>query len=189
MAKIRNNIKIKKNILLRCLEYRIFHIQDSPHKIALGLALGLFIGWTPLIGLHIFIAVIVSFLLRANKFAAFVSVWVSNVFTFVIIYYPSYLFGRFILNFFDPERTLTSRQVLSAMNNLFSPSNLLAGFYTKEYWQQFWVLTKSIGPELWLGSIIIGGVVAVGSYFICLNIIKAHRAKNPHRRYRILITK
>lgn len=175
--------KIKKNSLLRWVEFKILHIEESPHKIALGLAIGLFVAWTPLIGLHIFVAIGLSFLLRANKFASFISVWVSNVFTFFIIYYPSYLFGRFILNFFDPERALTGRQVLHALNSLFSPANILNGLYTKEYWKQFWGLTKSIGPELWLGSIIIGSAVAAAAYFVCISIIKSHRAKNPHRRY------
>ncbi|OQA02189.1 MAG: hypothetical protein BWY69_01177 [Planctomycetes bacterium ADurb.Bin401] len=176
--------KIKKNLLLRCLEFKILHIQDSPHKIALGLAVGLFVGWTPLVGLHILLALGLSVLLKANKFASFVTIWVSNVFTLFIIYYPSYLFGRYILNFFDPERALTSRQVLTALNDLFSPLNLLTKVHTKEYWNQFLILSKSMGLELSIGSIIIGGVVAVGSYFLSLKLIKAHRAKNPHRRYR-----
>lgn len=175
--------KKKKHKLLRFLEYKILHIEDSPHKIALGLALGMFIAWTPLMGLHIFIALVLSMLLRANKFAALVSIWVSNVFTFFIIYYPSYLLGSFLFNIFAPERTLTREQVADAFNKLFGPANFLTGIFTKQYWSDFISLSKTIGPELWLGCLIIGSIVAICSYFICYKLIIKHRAKNPHRRY------
>ncbi|MEN6386662.1 MAG: DUF2062 domain-containing protein [Phycisphaerales bacterium] len=176
--------KIKSNRLFRYFEYKILHIDDSPHKIALGLAIGLFMAWSPLMGLHIILAVALSFLLRANKFSAFVSVWVSNVFTFFIIYYPSYLLGRFILSFFAPAGRLSSQEVLSSLRNLFSFENFIKAFYSADYWKEFWLLSKTIGLELWIGCTIIGSIVAVISYFICVKVIKSHRAKNPHRRYR-----
>jgi uncharacterized protein (DUF2062 family) len=50
--------KIKRNKLIRFLEYKILHIEDTPHKISLGVALGLFIAWSPLLGLH-FLQIIV----------------------------------------------------------------------------------------------------------------------------------
>jgi uncharacterized protein (DUF2062 family) len=176
--------KIKRNKLFRYLEFKILHIDDSPHKISLGVAIGLFMGWSPLLGLHIIIALGLSLILRANKFAALVSVWVSNIFTFFIIYYPSYLFGRFVLNIFAEDKTTSRQQVTDALNKLLSPSNMLTGFLTKDYWEHFWMLSKTIGPELWIGCTIIGGFVSIFSYFACYKLIKSHRAKNPHRRYR-----
>ncbi len=176
--------KVRKNKLFRYFEYKVLHIEDSPHKIALGLAIGLLVGWTPLLGLHIFMALGLSLLFRANKFAAFVSIWISNIFTFFIIYYPSYVFGRFVLNIFAEDRTTSRQQVTDALNKLLSPGNMMTGFFTKEYWQHFWVLSKTIGPELWIGTSLIGGFVAVCGYLACIKIIKSHRAKNPHRRYR-----
>ena len=63
------------------MNIKILHIDDSPHKISLGLAIGLFIAWTPLLGLHILLVIALTMLLRANKFAALVSVWVSVIFS------------------------------------------------------------------------------------------------------------
>jgi hypothetical protein len=79
---------------------------------------------------------------------------------------------------------MSDQQVSSLFNKLFAPSNMLTGFYTKEYWSNFWTLLKQIGPELWIGCLILGSVAGVASYFICYKLVKSHRAKNPHRRYR-----
>ena len=174
----------RKHPILRYLEYKIVHIDDSPAKIALGLAIGLFVAWTPLLGLHILIVLALAVLLRANKFVALTSVWVSNVFTFAIIYYPAYLLGRAVCSVFPYQSRLSSQEVSEAFNKLFAPTNILTGFFTKDYWRQFWSLTKTIGPELWLGCFLLGGLVALVASLICYKLVKNHRAKSPHRRYR-----
>jgi uncharacterized protein (DUF2062 family) len=175
--------KKKKNKFLRFFEYKILHIDDSPHKIALGLAAGLFIAWTPLLGVHLLLVIALTILLRANKFAALTSVWVSNIFTIPFVYYPSYLVGRVVCNISTPHRTMSKEQVSAIFGRLFAPGNMLNDFYTREYWREFVILIKTIGPELWIGGFVLGGLIAVGSYIVCYNIIKSHRAKNPHRRY------
>jgi hypothetical protein len=173
----------RKNAFLRFFEYKIIHIDDSPHKIALGLALGLFIAWNPLFGLHILMVIFLSILLRANKFAALVSVCVSNIFTIPFVYYPAYLVGRAVYGFFFPNGIMSKQQVSQLFTELFVPSNMLANFHTREYWRQFLTLSKAIGPELWIGCFLLGGFIALCSYIICYNLVRYHRARNPHRRY------
>jgi len=176
-------IKRRKNNFLRFFEYKILHIDDSPHKIALGLACGLFVAWTPTLGIHLMMVIALTILLRANKFAALVSVWVSNVFTIPFVYYPAYLVGKIITDIFSPHQQMSSEQVTQLFAKLFAPSNMLTTFYTKQYWSDFWILIKEIGPELWIGGFILGGFIAAVSYIVCYYIIKSHRTKNPHRRY------
>lgn len=185
MKKIAGKKTIKHKIL-RYLECKIMHIQDSPHKISLGVGLGLFIAWTPFLGLHILIALVLSVILKANKFATLVSIWVSNIFTFAIIYYPSYLVGRFVFQL-SPWHTNMSKERVSALfNELFRPGNMITGFFTSQYWSRFWTLTSSIGLELWVGCFLVGGLVAVTGYIFCYYLINHHRSQNPHRRYKII---
>ena len=90
-------IKQRKKLLrpvINFIKYRVLHVDDSPHRIALGVSIGLFAAYLPPLGIHILAALILSFLLRANKFVAVTFVWLSNPFTFVFIYYPNYLMGR-----------------------------------------------------------------------------------------------
>ena len=176
--------KKRKNKFLRFFEYKILHIDDSPHKIALGLACGLIVAWTPLLGIHLMMVIALAVLLRANKFAALVSVWVSNIFTIPFVYYPAYVVGKIACGIFSSRAQMSGEQVSALFAKLFAPSNMLTTFYTKEYWLQFWTLIKAIGPELWIGCLLLGGFIAAVSYVACFYIIKNHRAKNPHRRYR-----
>lgn len=175
--------KRRKLKSLRFMEYKILHIDDTPHKIALGVALGIFIAFSPLIGLHLPLVIVFCMLLRSNKFAALTSVWISNVFTYPFIFYPAFLVGRFLCRFLPFHVTLTSREVWAYLNRLFAPSNMISGFLTRDYWRHFWILAKSIGPELWVGCIFVGGIIAAASYFVSYRMIISHRLKNPHRRY------
>ena len=76
----------------------IFEIKDSPHSIALGLAVGLWISLTPTVGIQMTLALIVCTLLRANVLIAVAMCWVSNPVTFIPMYYGYYRFGLVVMN-------------------------------------------------------------------------------------------
>ncbi|MBF0451994.1 MAG: DUF2062 domain-containing protein [Candidatus Magnetomorum sp.] len=70
----------------------------SPNEISLGLAIGVFSGVLPLLGLQTVIMIFILWLLRrSNKVAAFLSSWVMNQFTVIPILYMDYQMGLFIL--------------------------------------------------------------------------------------------
>lgn len=82
---------------------RLMRLQDSPERIARGMALGLFIGMTPTFGIQMALALVAGFLLRENKLAAVIGVWVTNPFTAPFIYGLEYETGRFLLGLPHPE--------------------------------------------------------------------------------------
>ena len=53
--------------LRRFFIYRVLHVDDTPHRIALGIAVGIFITWTPTIGMQMILTVLISALVGANK--------------------------------------------------------------------------------------------------------------------------
>jgi len=169
--------------ILRFIQKKILHADDSAHKIALGVAVGVFIAWSPLLGLHIAMILVLCILLDANKFVAFTSTCISNVFTLVLIYYPSYLLGWFVLNIFRSEQAMSKEEVMLLFRDVFSVTNFIRGFYQSDYWLGVWGLVKNIGPELWVGSFILGSVAAVSSYMIFYHLVKYQRSKRPHRRF------
>ena len=72
-------------------------LDDSRHSIALGTAIGMFVGLTPTVGLQMIIVMVLwsatRRLFRFNQVAALLTVYISNPLTFVPIYYGLYRVG------------------------------------------------------------------------------------------------
>jgi len=82
---------------VRYLYLRLIRIRSSPQEIARGLAIGVFVGITPFIGIHMILAVALAVLLKGNKFMALLGTWVGNPLTFSFIFFLDYKVGRWIL--------------------------------------------------------------------------------------------
>ncbi len=76
---------------------RFLRIHGTPQEIALGFALGLFVGMSPFLGFHMAIAVFLAALFEWNKVSAAVGVWISNPLTVPVIYPLTYLVGAKLL--------------------------------------------------------------------------------------------
>lgn len=75
----------------------VISTKDSPKKIAFSFAVGIFIGISPLLGLHTVLALGAAWLFRTNKFVTVVAVYVTNPWTIVPIYTFSTWFGARLL--------------------------------------------------------------------------------------------
>ena len=64
----------------------ILHADDPPHRLALGVAIGMFVTFTPTVGLQMVLVGVLAWLLRANKLVGLPVVWLSNPATVVPIY-------------------------------------------------------------------------------------------------------
>ncbi len=134
--------------------YRVLHVDDTPHRIALGVAIGIFITWTPTIGLQMALTVALAALLRGNKVVGVPFVWISNPLTLVPIYGPNYWLGTKILGGeYDFDRFSRFAAAATAGGNWFER----LGTAWDATWTIFW--------PLWVGSAIVGLVLAVITYF------------------------
>ena len=75
-------------------------IADTPHSIALGSAIGIFFGFTPLWSLKTLLSIAVAWICRCNKIAAAIAVTVHDVLIFVMpaIYFAEYTMGCWVLH-------------------------------------------------------------------------------------------
>lgn len=64
----------------------ILQVRDTPHRIALAFALGVFMGISPLLGLHTIGAFFLAWVLKLNRLVAVVGVFVTNPWTIAPIY-------------------------------------------------------------------------------------------------------
>jgi uncharacterized protein (DUF2062 family) len=72
-------------------------LQGDPHYIAMGMAVGVFVAFTPTIPFHTVFAIGLAFVLKGSKPAALMGSWFSNPLTIPALYYGSFKIGDFLL--------------------------------------------------------------------------------------------
>ena len=75
----------------------LLHVEDSPSRVALAFALGVFIAFFPLLGIHTGLAIVIAIAFRLNKTAILVGAWTNNPWTIAPMYSAGTLLGCFVL--------------------------------------------------------------------------------------------
>jgi hypothetical protein len=75
----------------------LLHVEDSPSRVALAFALGVFIAFSPLLGIHTGLAIAVALLFRLNKVAILAGAWTNNPWTIAPMYSAGTFLGGFVL--------------------------------------------------------------------------------------------
>jgi uncharacterized protein (DUF2062 family) len=88
-------MNLKRTIKYHWLKFR--RLQGEPRSVALGAALGVFIGVTPTIPFHTALALSLAPLLRVSVIAAYMGIWISNPLTWVPQYIAAYEVGKYLL--------------------------------------------------------------------------------------------
>ena len=149
--------------------YKVMHADDPPHRLALGIAIGIFVTFLPLIGIQMVVSFSLAWLCRANKVVGVPLVWISNPLTMVPIYYPCYALGCRLLN----SSTDEWQQVYPNFIALFDePAASWAEIFSF-CWQH---LLGFVTP-LFLGSFIVATVLGITSYYVSLLAIRAYRLR------------
>jgi uncharacterized protein (DUF2062 family) len=65
---------------------QLLHIDDTPERTAAAFALGVFIGFSPFLGLHTILGIVIAFLMNVNRVAVLLGVY-SNLPWFLAPYY------------------------------------------------------------------------------------------------------
>jgi uncharacterized protein (DUF2062 family) len=76
---------------------RFSRLRGTPDEIAKGFALGIFIGMTPTFGFQVALAILFAYLLKENRLAAVLGVFITNPLTAPVIYAMEYEAGRILL--------------------------------------------------------------------------------------------
>jgi len=151
------------------VKHRVLHADDPPHRIALGVALGFALAWTPAIGLQTVLLILLGLLLRANIVAGMPALWLSNPFTLVPVYAPSYYLGKCMLGV-EAQGSFV-RDVSGAMR-------MTDGFIAKV--QAWWRVTAPYAGPLWLGSLVVAVLIGAVAYVATYWAVSAYRTKHPH---------
>ncbi|HSD65822.1 MAG TPA: DUF2062 domain-containing protein [Vicinamibacteria bacterium] len=75
----------------------LLRVEDSPSRVALAFALGVFIAFFPILGIHTGLALGIGLAFRLNKVALLAGAWVNNPWTVAPMYSAGTLLGCFAL--------------------------------------------------------------------------------------------
>ena len=152
--------------LKRFFIYRVLHIDDTPHRIALGLAVGIFITWTPTMGLQMALTIMVAALFRANKLVGVPFVWISNPVTAIPLYGANYWLGTKVL-----PGDYSVREFAGAIGKALTSGG---GWFDRI--GAWWSATYQFFWPLWVGSILMGLILAVPTYFATKYAVQKYRS-------------
>ncbi|MBN2332056.1 MAG: DUF2062 domain-containing protein [Deltaproteobacteria bacterium] len=82
---------------LRSMVRMLLGSTDDPATVARGLAAGIFVAFSPLLGIHTALAIALAFLLRGNRLAAVLASWVCNPVSLIPILYLDFRVGELLL--------------------------------------------------------------------------------------------
>jgi hypothetical protein len=75
----------------------LLHVEDSPSRVAAAFALGVFIAFFPLLGIHTGLAIAIALAFRLNKVAILAGAWTNNPWTLAPMYTAGTLLGCFVI--------------------------------------------------------------------------------------------
>tara|TARA_E500000331_G_C17214862_1_gene695440 strand:- start:611 stop:1198 length:588 start_codon:yes stop_codon:yes gene_type:complete len=179
LIQIKNNIKIffsfnrtKKYILLN-----LKRMKGSSHEIALGLACGISVSFTPFLGLHALFAITLAWVLRGSMAAALIGTLFGNPWTFPFIWYLSYEVGKlFILD----SSNINQQDLFASLKHEMIVLFLLVKniFLTTDYGlikENFYTLNYI--PTMAVGALPIALISWFLSYFTFESIINSYKKK------------
>jgi uncharacterized protein (DUF2062 family) len=168
------------------LKLRVLHVNDTPHRIAMGVAVGVFVGisMAPFLGIHTIIVLLLAVLLRANKAASLASMWIHNPLTMWPIVFAEYELGKGVVRIFSDSYEQGEELLRSFLKN-WEARGIFMFPFDAEFWREFTRMMVKIGLEVSIGCIVLGAGGAAISYFAAKEIITEHRKRSPHRRYRM----
>jgi hypothetical protein len=156
-------IHLTKALVRRWLD-TLLHVADTPERTAAAFAMGVFFGFSPFLGFHTLLAIIVAFMFNLNRVAALLGVY-SNLPWIIAPYYAIVtMIGAKIIGHAPPEGF---KAQLSA---LFEVS-----VFHGEFWYQLITILK---PLLWpyaVGSLLGAIAMAAIAYPLALAFVTSRR--------------
>jgi uncharacterized protein (DUF2062 family) len=145
---------------------KLLNLHDAPHSLAGGVAIGMFMGFTPLFGLKTLLCVGAAYILRCNPIAAVIAVSLHDVVTpfWPVLLEIEYAIGSKLLGFFD---------------GVAHPASVTE-FHIHELMK--WTTFFTIGLPMLLGSMFLSAPAAAVSYAVMLPVFKRRERRRLERQ-------
>lgn len=167
----------------RYIAHRLRRLPDPAHKIARGIACGIFVCFTPLYGLHFLLSAGLAWVIRGNILAALLATFFGNPLTFPVIATISVELGAWLLG----RPAVPLPQIVSAFSyaSVELWSNVAAIFTSDTMkWARLDVFFRNVFWPYLVGGLLPGAVGAVIAYYISHPFIHAYQRARMTRLQR-----
>jgi len=139
---------------------RVWRLNGTPHNIAVGIAAGAFMSFTPFLGFHIAGAMLIAWVFRGNLLGGAFGTLVGNPVSYPAIWWGTYDLGNWLLGIPANDR-------IDLVGTLMSS-------------KAFDVILPVIVP-MSVGSLPMGLVAAFISYFVIKSTVAAYQLRRRER--------
>ena len=152
--------------MFRAAFRRLLAIDDPPERTALAFSIGVFIAFSPFLGLHTIVATLIAFIFRFNKVAIYTGTFLNNPpLTLVPIIIASYAVGALLMG--RPMR------IPDEGVELLKSPHLLTG----DYYRRLFVQSLDILEPFALGGMILSFVCSLIAYPLTLRALRRVRGR------------
>jgi uncharacterized protein len=145
----------------------LLHLDDPPWRIALALAVGVFISCTPFYFFQTLLALLVATIFRLNKAATIAGTWLNLPWLQPLVYAAALKVGTLLVPTDEPH----PGQAISAF--LAEPRSFSRGELMR--------LAESLSVAFLVGTTLIGVAAAALTYAVAVRVITARRARGRER--------
>jgi len=148
--------------------------EESPERVAAAIALGIGIGFSPFIGLHVWIALGLALLFGLNTIDAALGTLVGNFWTWPPVFHFGYRLGRFLLGFSHrgvPRlnwRPLAQHDMTWVLHPIRTAHEIFG--------------PRAFLPRLssfLLGTTILAALIGLTTYFVAQNLLALYHRRHP----------
>ncbi len=152
----------------------VLHLDDAPRRIALGLAVGVFISCTPFYGLHTALAIVAALLFRLNKATTLTGAWLNLPWFAPFVYGLSLKVGEFLLSGGKGPEVIQGKglgELAALIRPLLSLERFREGFLASSK------LLFLVSIPLLVGTTVVGLVAGVLVYFLAMEAVRETRRR------------
>ena len=162
--------------------HRIKRVPDTPHRIALGVAVGVFVTFSPFFGFHFLYAAGLAFLIRANVLVALIATFFGNPITFPFIGILSHRLGMIMLD--QTGGRVGWAELRRGLGDFFSiPWHNFKAIFTsaKVDWTGFGQAIDLVILPYFVGGLIPGLIFGGIGYYLSKPLVRAYQNRRKGR--------
>lgn len=149
---------------------RLKRLKSSPHQIALGCAAGVFVSFTPFLGLHMMSAGLIAWALGGSVIASALGTFAGNPLSYPVIWLSTFNLGSLLLGRPDGARPVDLGRSAEAFRDSMENFSVHTA---PQLIETLWPLLKPMA----LGSLPMGGAAAILSYVAVRRLVETSRAQ------------